>query len=298
MQTNHGSGRNGELIIPDCRAGRNCPPTRESMTSLVLQPQPKKPVFFRKAGLLKRRSKRSHVLTNEEESAMSDHDHGPKFHAHCCPHCDCESDGEGISRRSFLGGMSGAALGGMALAWMSWSEIAGADDQLPAPPARKPLVVKPILTYAVPQRAPQTSWRSWGGIQTEQDAKAETARIQDELNKLQAAADFPVQFLPRHGDPRSETAGGGSRPGRRRHGPAVRGGRTVGRLPAVPRPRQRRHLLRAAQVRPGVAVVRDRQPRPAAGPHRPARRRRTSTSRTWWWTARTKCSGGCEPCAA
>jgi len=127
---------------------------------------------------------------------MSDHDQGQKFHAHCCPNCDCAGDGDGISRRSFLGGMSGAALGGMALAWISWSEVAGAEDQLPAPPTRKPLIVKPILTYATPQRAPQTSWRSWGGIQTEQDAQAEVARIQDELSKLQAAADFPVQFLP------------------------------------------------------------------------------------------------------
>ena len=127
---------------------------------------------------------------------MADHDQGPKFRAHCCPHCDCAGDGDGISRRSFLGGMSGAALGGMALAWASWSEVAGADDQLPQPPARKPLVVKPILTYAVPKRAPQTSWRPWGGIQTEEDAQAESARIRDELNKLQATADFPVQFLP------------------------------------------------------------------------------------------------------
>ncbi len=127
---------------------------------------------------------------------MSKHDHGPQFRAHCCPCCDSAADGDGISRRSFLGGMSGAALGGMALAWMSWSEVAGAENQLPAPPARKPLVVKPILTYATPQRAPQTSWRSWGGIQTEQDAQAEVARIQEELTKLQSAADFPLQFLP------------------------------------------------------------------------------------------------------
>ncbi len=127
---------------------------------------------------------------------MPDHDHRSKFRAHCCPNCDCSSDADGISRRSFLGGMSGAALGGMALAWASWAEIAGADDQLPTPPARKPLVVKPVLTYATPKRAPQTSWRPWGGIQTEEDAQAEVARIQDELKKLQAAADFPVQFLP------------------------------------------------------------------------------------------------------
>ncbi len=127
---------------------------------------------------------------------MSEHNHGPHFHAHCCPRCDYAGDDAGISRRTFLGGMGSVALGGMALAWLPWAEAAGAEGELPTAPARKPLVVKPVLTYATPQRARQTSWRSWGGIQTEQDAKAEMARIEEELNKLRATADFPVQFLP------------------------------------------------------------------------------------------------------
>jgi hypothetical protein len=117
----------------------------------------------------------------------------PTFRAHCCPCCDHTHDGDGISRRGFLGG---AALGGAALAWLSWTELAAGQEQLLQPPARKPLLVKPILTYATPQRQPQTSWRPWGGIQTQQDAEAETARIKGELDKLQATADFPVQFLP------------------------------------------------------------------------------------------------------
>ncbi|MCK7524028.1 MAG: hypothetical protein MZV64_43575 [Ignavibacteriales bacterium] len=36
-----------------------------------------------------------------------------------------------------------------------------------------PLKVKPILVHEIPQRRPQTSWRSWGGIATEADARAE-----------------------------------------------------------------------------------------------------------------------------
>lgn len=127
---------------------------------------------------------------------MTEHDHNPRFHARCCPHCAGVAEGDGITRRSFLGGMSGVALGGMALAWTSWAEVADANNPLPMPPPRKPLRVKPILTYATPKRAPQTSWRPWGGIQTEQDAKAEMVRIQEEVGKLQASADFPVQFLP------------------------------------------------------------------------------------------------------
>ncbi|HOW67131.1 MAG TPA: sugar isomerase [Candidatus Paceibacterota bacterium] len=125
---------------------------------------------------------------------MSEHTHVPQCHARCCPCGDAElGEIDGISRRSFLGGV---ALGGIALTWMSWAEAAGAENQLPGPAARKPIVVKPVLTYAVPQRARQTSWRSWGGIQTEQDAKAETARIEEEVKQVQAMADFPLQFLP------------------------------------------------------------------------------------------------------
>ncbi len=43
---------------------------------------------------------------------------------------------------------------------------------------------------------PQTSWREWGGIQTQQDVEQEIARIKGDLEKLQATADFPLEFLP------------------------------------------------------------------------------------------------------
>jgi hypothetical protein len=125
---------------------------------------------------------------------MSEHDQhqGSHFHARCCPHGPCDPEGS-VSRRDFLGA---AALGGVALSWLSWSEVKAADGEVPAPLPRKPLVVKPILTYETPRRREQTSWRSWGGIQTDDDAKAEVARIQGELEKLQTSADFPVKFLP------------------------------------------------------------------------------------------------------
>jgi len=58
------------------------------------------------------------------------------------------------------------------------------------------LKVKPILVYSTPRRRPQTSWRSWGGIQTEDDASKEIAQIKRELSKLRAKADFPVDFGP------------------------------------------------------------------------------------------------------
>ena len=64
------------------------------------------------------------------------------------------------------------------------------------PGAPAPLKVKPILVYEIPQRRHQTSWRSWGGIATEADAREEVARIQGELAALAKKAEFPLEFLP------------------------------------------------------------------------------------------------------
>ena len=61
---------------------------------------------------------------------------------------------------------------------------------------RQALVVKPILVYSAPEYRHQTSWRSWGGIQTDEDAGEEVLRIKGELDKLRSSADFPVDFLP------------------------------------------------------------------------------------------------------
>jgi hypothetical protein len=52
------------------------------------------------------------------------------------------------------------------------------------------------LVYDTPTRREATSWRNWGGIQTQADAEAEVARIKGELEKLATRADFPVKFLP------------------------------------------------------------------------------------------------------
>ena len=128
---------------------------------------------------------------------MSAHEHesGQTFEPHCCPCCRTD-ESEGITRRGFLGGMGGAAFGGMALTYLSISELMAADAALPAAPPRKPLVVKPVLCYDTPTRRTQSSWRNWGGIQTQQDADAEAARIRGELDKLRSAADFPIKVLP------------------------------------------------------------------------------------------------------
>jgi hypothetical protein len=118
-------------------------------------------------------------------------------HAHCCP-CPHHEHGEGgISRRAFLGGAAATSAALSGLTWTSLAEAADGDDDDPPPaPPRKTLKVKPILIYNTATPRLQTSWRHWGGIENEEQAQEEVARIQQELKKLQATADFPVEFLP------------------------------------------------------------------------------------------------------
>lgn len=120
---------------------------------------------------------------------------GDTPHPRCCPCCDHAPDSShGVSRRTFLGGA--AALGGIALTGLTWSGLAAAEPEVLKPVSRRPIRVKPVLVYSTYQPAPQTSWRSWGGIQTQQDADAEVKRIQGEIDLLKIKADFPVEFLP------------------------------------------------------------------------------------------------------
>ena len=82
-----------------------------------------------------------------------------------------------------------------AFAGLSWASPASA-HALGDPPPRKALKVKPIFVYNVATPRPQTSWRHWGGIETQAQADEEAARIRQELDALQAEADFPLEFLP------------------------------------------------------------------------------------------------------
>jgi hypothetical protein len=88
------------------------------------------------------------------------------------------------------------ALGSVAAGGLAWPLLAGraGTDEAAFRPA--PFKVKPILVYDTPTRRPQTSWRSWGGIETEADARDETARIGRELADLTRKAEFPLEFLP------------------------------------------------------------------------------------------------------
>jgi len=117
-------------------------------------------------------------------------------HLHCC--CGGErGDPGGVLRREFLK-TAGIAFTATAMAGCTWSALkAGVGDSLqPTAPARQPLRVKPVFTYATYKRRSKTSWRPWGGIQTQEQADAEVRRIRGELETLQAEADFPLEFLP------------------------------------------------------------------------------------------------------
>jgi hypothetical protein len=118
----------------------------------------------------------------------------------CCPcgggHGQAK---EGISRRSFIQGVGSATVFGAALTGLTWASVAAAEAEGPAGPVRKPLVVKPILTYDTPKPRHQTSWRSWGGIHTQDAAEKELRLIKQELAGIKNEADFPVEFLPASG---------------------------------------------------------------------------------------------------
>jgi len=101
-----------------------------------------------------------------------------------------------ISRRKFVQVTGTSAFGTVALSGLSWTTLASIQTIDNNKIRRKALVVQPILTYDIPIPREQTSWRSWGGIQTEKDVEQELIRIGDELEALHSKADFPLEFLP------------------------------------------------------------------------------------------------------
>ena len=115
----------------------------------------------------------------------------------CCPSQDLhDPHPDHMNRRKFIRVAGGSALSVAALSGLSWSALAGSNLIEQTGLIRQALVVKPILVYSTPEYRHQTSWRSWGGIQTEKDADEEISRIKGELGNLQSTADFPLEFLP------------------------------------------------------------------------------------------------------
>ena len=104
-----------------------------------------------------------------------------------------------MNRREFVGLTTASIAGGVL--GIGTSAYAGNDSEgwnpdKPFISTGKNLNIQPVLMYRIPQRRPATSWKSWGGIQTEQDAAEEAERISRELSSLSAGADFPFDILP------------------------------------------------------------------------------------------------------
>jgi hypothetical protein len=97
-----------------------------------------------------------------------------------------------LGRREFVAGL-GAAAAALALPARGAAQAASPVHQ---PPIRTALRVQPALLYSTPERRPATSWREWGGVQTEQDASEERNRIQAELAEVKRSAEFPLEILP------------------------------------------------------------------------------------------------------
>lgn len=106
-----------------------------------------------------------------------------------------EIPSDGFSRRCFLVGLGTVALGSWAVSSASASRPRQPKKRGPVVPCKQ-LVVQPVLTYGVYRRRQRTSWRPWGGIQTESAADQEKKRIAEELGRLARSADFPLKVLP------------------------------------------------------------------------------------------------------
>ncbi|NLE60474.1 MAG: hypothetical protein GX616_19185, partial [Planctomycetes bacterium] len=129
------------------------------------------------------------------ESREINHDSDGKGGARCG---HLHQHAAGISRRSLLGGLGGAAaVGGVAMLAASRARAAEAIQSAGSGlPAGASLKVKPALMYSIPQRREKTSWRPYGGILTEDDLAKEVARVEQDLAKLSSQAEFNLQMQP------------------------------------------------------------------------------------------------------
>ncbi len=89
---------------------------------------------------------------------------------------------------------------GTMLAWTP-SPLAAAriGDWDPHQPFRRlgnPIRVQPVFMYVLPARREQSSWRSWGGVQTQAAVAEEVVRINRELSAVKRDTDFGLEFLP------------------------------------------------------------------------------------------------------
>ena len=96
-----------------------------------------------------------------------------------------------MNRREFVGlttaGIAGGVLGLTPSSLFAYDRKVGEwDPDKPLIVTGKKLKVQPVFMYSLPKRKKATSWKSWGGVQTEQAVSEEVRRISKELNALSA----------------------------------------------------------------------------------------------------------------
>lgn len=104
----------------------------------------------------------------------------------------------GLNRRAFLHRVASATALGALAGWGAFPLRAtptGTVASTPLPPGR-PLRIKPVLVYHLEARRERTSWRSYGGLRTQEDVVQELNRIGDELKAMAAKAEFPIDLQP------------------------------------------------------------------------------------------------------
>ncbi len=102
----------------------------------------------------------------------------------------------GITRRDFLYSVGALTVSGLSASAAQGPASTPGDSARRGPQPGIPLRVQPVLSYEIPQRRQATSWRSWGGIQTDKDVADEKARIGNELARLTSQAGFPIEVRP------------------------------------------------------------------------------------------------------
>lgn len=121
-------------------------------------------------------------------------------HTGCCG-CLGSLNKMSIGRRTFLAAVGGSALGAN-IVFSASGQVASAGENVgylnePVKSVKnKPLVVLPIITYAIYKRHEQTSWRPWGGFHSIEDVENECKKIEGELADLKTKAEFPMEILP------------------------------------------------------------------------------------------------------
>jgi len=104
-----------------------------------------------------------------------------------------------LSRRQFVW-LTSCAIGGGCLglpsAFAARGETGVWDPKKPFfLPSRK-LKVQPVLMYSLPTPKEASSWKSWGGVQTEPAVAEECRRIEAELERMSRREEFGLEVLP------------------------------------------------------------------------------------------------------